>query len=602
MDRTRVPVELPDPTRAAWKRHLDDLAGLDVASARFRADLEELHPADHKPGTGFPAQVSRFVRGNGEEILSWLKPDNAHGDALCDALDTTREALWAWLQDRLSPPATGAALRADDLALLPRRATGPDLSSAESRERLLSDGSMSSQGVTRLSLGQHLFGPPLPTRTDRLDAWSALLTALAQESRRPVVVIGGAEVGPFAPVDPDPAAAPPGPSLEVELRLLPEGPEDVDGWLTRLVERARLRPEQADRARATLVDPWRRSPDLLPREVASCADLARLVDDAANDRLGPLTPRSLRERIARWRRDDALRCATSEATRAWLESAEDLLLEHLIATGAFEAPRPAAAVAHALRPEADGRRITDVDAVLRALRSSEEVRLQAAADLARANHRELLDQLRRDGLLEDAPDQSEPHLRLGPVLVGLARAACPLRLTAAQAARLAVHPEGQALIREAVLCATDLAAWVDVALTADLPHNPHLAAAVARGLAGHPDLAPGLLERLWASLVWMVLHGMGTFEGGGWRNPYGALLEELSKAWRDRLPLLAGPNPYGALRARVPPEVRACVARWRPEPPDAPWPAPPAELWSQRTRHWAGPWEAAAESMAPWRV
>ena len=73
MDKTAVPVKLPEPTASAWKAYLLGERGRD----ELRSTLADALPG--KTSRTLNSQLARLLNGDGQEICGWLDPDTPRG-------------------------------------------------------------------------------------------------------------------------------------------------------------------------------------------------------------------------------------------------------------------------------------------------------------------------------------------------------------------------------------------------------------------------------------------------------------------------------------------------------------------------------------------
>ena len=553
MDPTLMPVRLTDAHARRWRAHV--LAGTDEATAR--ADLaERLNITTAKPLESLRTQLSRFLSGDGKQVVGWLSPSNARGSALLGVLHHDRASLVRFLEGLLMPPRSFEVLREGDLVDLPITVRGPLLVDAAGAFRheahvAVREGRWSGLGRERedhpwsswrevlARLRAEYEGPiPIHLRGRRRDR--DRLRGGASRLRDPLVVERGRGAG-------------------LPLEVLGVTPAAVRDWILRLRTRGCLDEAQATRVREVF---GLEGTELAWLDEVDPPSLLGLVEDAATGRLTDARPVSIRASLAAWHLG-RLGHRVDERTAAWLRGARPFLTEWLRRTGRLDEPLPLLEVRDMMRARMEQDSLTLLNEALLALASASPDVPALRARLARGLGLELMDELITNGLLvatDDALRLSEEVQQLGSFVI-------PLELEPDDMPWLCTSGEGLRLLSQAVAIAPQVDPWLEAAWASRGPGAPLGGVAVLEGLAARPgDGDTARLRRVWTTTLWRLVHGWqdeSVFDG--FRGPVHEL-SRVSGALRHRLPDLDAADPYASFREMVAPEVVHEVATWRAEP------------------------------------
>jgi hypothetical protein len=167
MDKTLVPVRLPEPLVTEWRTLV--LQGAD--RAKLRDSLVDRLPGS-KPAS-VNSQLSRLLRGDGAEICGWLSPGDPRGEALCRILEQPREALEAWLRARLVGDA--APVQLTDLRLWPHQVLDGEGKPSDTAQPPSTPLALAIADAVRLPTDEASAGVLVTPDTEQLGEWLSRL-------------------------------------------------------------------------------------------------------------------------------------------------------------------------------------------------------------------------------------------------------------------------------------------------------------------------------------------------------------------------------------------------------------------------------------------
>lgn len=576
MDQTTIPVRLPDGIKDEWKRRILGQADRQSLVSEILSKLEIEDRAVFEIGMEIKklnSPLSRFLNGDGREILKWLTTENRYGRALERVLQRPNFEHLTWLAGKLQGPKARRDLFSAGLSGWPLEVSGPAVfqggtlnreslnaflksPSRQSRETSQATGvewvraleelvvELAKQGST---LSLEVSGKELP-RTMFLERWEDRKTWVSGRLATPS---GG------------------GRSIVVSLTVADAQPLALSTWLDSLSKREDLLESEVNRVKAVFGNPT----DFLARfhAVLSVGEVARLANDAASGEIDSLGQREIAARSAAWALEDLPPDVVASAERC-----SQHLVTWLKLTGGWKGAlsKPDWRRLANFQPDADFlERLLQIGA--RAVQQENpEERGSVWAEAEKAFGGRGFESLLGAGLFVDRGSGTvimEARLRK------YAERIAPLRAEPSDGVELARHLDGFEVVRRAVAwCGpSTIDDWLDVAVGTAGLEQPTLALAVLDGLSlRKEDCWSAKTLKVWASAVWMVATGLHyPYIPTSHHVPWEAgILGEFGTRYSAQLPCL-GTEPVDGLRELVDPRILDACRKHREEtePSSADW-------------------------------